>query len=67
MNKNLSKTIRIGSLCISAYPASYITRNILEVSLPEMIGEAFFTKKYVAILSSICYIFMLWVNYLTGS
>lgn len=57
MNKNLSKTIRIGSLCVSAYLASYITRNILSVSSPEMIGEAFFSKEYVGLLSSVCYIF----------
>lgn len=57
MNKNLSKTIRIGSLCVSAYLASYVTRNILSVSSPEMIGEAFFSKEYVGLLSSVCYIF----------
>lgn len=57
MDKNTQKAWRIGSLCIATYLASYVTRNILSVSTPEMIKEAFFTKEYTGLLSSICFIF----------
>lgn len=57
MDKNTQKAWRIGSFCIATYLASYVTRNILSVSTPEMIKEAFFTKEYIGLLSSICFIF----------
>ncbi len=57
MDKNTQKAWRIGSFCIAIYLASYVTRNILSVSTPEMIKEAFFTKEYTGLLSSICFIF----------
>lgn len=57
MDKNTQKAWRIGSFCIATYLASYVTRNILSVSTPEMIKEAFFTKEYTGMLSSICFIF----------
>ena len=57
MDKNTQKAWRIGSFCIVTYLASYVTRNILSVSTPEMIKEAFFTKEYTGLLSSICFIF----------
>ncbi len=57
MEKNLKNAWRIGSFCILTYLASYITRNILSVSTPEMLEEAFFTKEYVGMLSSTCFIF----------
>ena len=57
MDKNTQKAWRIGSFCIATYLASYVTRNILSVSTPEMIKEAFFTKEYTGLLSSICFIF----------
>lgn len=44
-------------MCIATYLASYVTRNILSVSTPEMINEAFFTKEYTGLLSSVCFIF----------
>ena len=44
MNKNLSNAITIGTTCVLAYLASYITRNILSVSSPEMLKETFFQK-----------------------
>lgn len=44
-------------MCIATYLASYVTRNILSVSTPEMIKEAFFTKEYTGLLSSVCFIF----------
>ena len=57
MDKNTQKAWRIGSFCIATYLASYVTRNILSVSTPEMIKETFFTKEYTGLLSSICFIF----------
>ena len=57
MDKNTQKAWRIGSFCIATYLASYVTRNILSVSTPEVIKEAFFTKEYTGLLSSICFIF----------
>lgn len=57
MDKNTQKAWRICSFCIATYLASYVTRNILSVSTPEMIKEAFFTKEYTGLLSSICFIF----------
>ena len=57
MDKNTQKAWRIGSFCIATYLASYVTRNILSVSTPEMIKEAFFTKEYTGLLSSVCFIF----------
>lgn len=57
MKKSLSNAVRIGSLSIFAYLASYVTRNILSVSTPEMIKESIFTKEYVGLLSSICFVF----------
>lgn len=57
MDKNTQKAWRIGSFCIATYLASYVTRNILSISTPEMIKEAFFTKEYTGLLSSICFIF----------
>lgn len=57
MDKNTQKAWRIGSFCIATYLASYVTRNILSVSTPEMIKEAFSTKEYTGLLSSICFIF----------
>lgn len=57
MDKNTQKAWRIGSFCIATYLASYVTRNMLSVSTPEMIKEAFFTKEYTGLLSSICFIF----------
>lgn len=57
MEKKVQSTWRIGSLCIATYLASYVTRNILSVSTPEMIKEAFFTKEYTGLLSSVCFIF----------
>lgn len=57
MNKNLSNAITIGTTCVLAYLASYITRNILSVSSPEMLKETFFSKEYVGLLSSVCFIF----------
>lgn len=55
--KSLSKAVRIGSLSIFAYLASYVTKNILSVSTPEMTKESIFTKEYVGLLSSICFVF----------
>ena len=57
MEKKFQSAWRIGSLCIATYLASYVTRNILSVSTPEMIKEAFFTKEYTGLLSSVCFIF----------
>lgn len=57
MEKKIQSAWRIGSLCIATYLASYVTRNILSVSTPEMINEAFFTKEYTGLLSSVCFIF----------
>lgn len=57
MEKKVQSAWRIGSLCIATYLASYVTRNILSVSTPEMIKEAFFTKEYMGLLSSVCFIF----------
>lgn len=57
MEKKVQSAWRIGSLCIATYLASYVTRNILSVSTPEMIREAFFTKEYTGLLSSVCFIF----------
>lgn len=57
MGKKVQSAWRIGSLCIATYLASYVTRNILSVSTPEMIKEAFFTKEYTGLLSSVCFIF----------
>lgn len=57
MKKKVQSAWRIGSLCIATYLASYVTRNILSVSTPEMIKEAFFTKEYTGLLSSVCFIF----------
>ena len=57
MEKKVQSAWRIGSLCIATYLASYDTRNILSVSTPEMIKEAFFTKEYTGLLSSVCFIF----------
>ena len=57
MDKNTQKAWRIGSFCIATYLASYVTRNILSVSTPEMIKEAFFTNEYTGKLYSICFIF----------
>ena len=57
MEKKVQNALRIGSLCIATYLASYVTRNILSVSTPEMIKEAFFTKEYTGLLSSVCFIF----------
>ena len=57
MDKNTQKAWRRGSFCIATYLARYVTRNILSVSTPEMIKEAFFTKEYTGLLSSICFIF----------
>ena len=57
MEKKVQSAWRIGSLCIATYLASYVTRNILRVSTPEMIKEAFFTKEYTGLLSSVCFIF----------
>ena len=57
MEKKVQSAWRIGSLCIATYLASYVTRNILSVSTPEMIKEAFFTKEYTGLLSSVCFIF----------
>lgn len=57
MDKNTQKAWRIGSFCIATYLASYVTRNILSVSTPEMIKEAFFTKEYTGLLTSISFIF----------
>ncbi len=57
MEKKIQSAWRIGSLCIATYLASYVTRNILSVSTPEMIKEAFFTKEYTGLLSSVCFIF----------
>lgn len=48
---------RIGTLCIVTYLAGYVTKNILSVSTPEMIQEAFFTKEYTGLLSSFFFIF----------
>lgn len=57
MEKKVQSAWRIGSLCIATYLASYVTRNILSVSTPEIIKEAFFTKEYTGLLSSVCFIF----------
>lgn len=57
MDKKLSRALKIGSFSIATYLASYITRNILSVSTPEMIKEDFFTKEYTGLLSSTCFIF----------
>ena len=57
MEKKVQSAWRIGSLCIATYLASYVSRNILSVSTPEMIKEAFFTKEYTGLLSSVCFIF----------
>ena len=57
MDKNTQKAWRIGYFCIATYLASYVTRNILSVTTPEMIKESFFTKEYTGLLSSICFIF----------
>ena len=66
MDKNTQKAWRIGSFCIATYLASYVTRNILSVSTPEMIKEAFFTKEYTGLLSSICFIFYAVVQLING-
>ena len=57
MEKKVQSAWRIGSWGIATYLASYVTRNILSVSTPEMIKEAFFTKEYTGLLSSVCFIF----------
>ena len=57
MEKKIQSAWRIGSLCIATYLASYVTRNILSVTTPEMIKEAFFTKEYTGLLSSVCFVF----------
>lgn len=57
MVKKLQSAWKIGSFCIITYIASYVTRNILSVSTPQMITEAFFTKEYTGFLSSVCFIF----------
>lgn len=66
MNKNLSNAIRIGSICVFAYLTSYVTRNILSVSTPEMLKEGFFTKEYVGFLSSVCFIFYAFGQLING-
>ena len=57
MKKELSTAWRIGSICIITYLASYVTRNILSVSTPDMLKDEFFTKEYTGMLSSVCFIF----------
>ena len=57
MKKELSTAWRIGSICIITYLASYVTRNILSVSTPDMLKDELFTKEYTGMLSSVCFIF----------
>lgn len=57
MDSKLSRAWKIGTCSIATYLASYVTRNILSVSTPEMIKEDFFTKEYAGLLSSVCFIF----------
>ena len=57
MKNETTRAVRIGGACISTYLVSYITRNVLSVSAPQMVEEAFFTKKYTGLLSSVCFIF----------
>lgn len=57
IKKELSTAWRIGSICIITYLASYVTRNILSVSTPDMLKDEFFTKEYTGMLSSVCFIF----------
>lgn len=57
MDKKAKSAWRIGSFCILTYLASYVTRNILSVSTPQMISGSFFTKEYTGLLSSVCFIF----------
>ena len=57
LKQETSKAARIGGACITTYLVSYITRNVLSVSAPQMVEEAFFTKEYTGLLSSVCFIF----------
>lgn len=57
MKNETTRAVRIGGACISTYLVSYITRNVLSVSAPQMVEEAFFTKEYTGLLSSVCFIF----------
>ena len=66
MNEKRRQAFRIGTLCIVTYLASYITKNILSVSTPEMIKETFFSKEYIGLLSSICFIFYAIGQFING-
>lgn len=57
MKETAKKACSIGGICLTTYLASYIVRNILSVSTPRMITEAFFTKEYTGLLASVYFIF----------
>ena len=56
MNKNQSKALKIGEVCISFYFFNYVLRNVLSVATPNMIKESFFTTEYIGMLSSVYFI-----------
>lgn len=50
MNKRNAKII--GFITVMSYIANYFLRNMLGVLTPSMLNESFYTKEYIAILSS---------------
>lgn len=47
------KAFKIGALCITSYLASYVMRNILSVSTPQMLEGGGFTKSRLGLISSV--------------
>ena len=52
-NKERSKAIEIGAVCIFSYLASYYMRNILGVLTPDMLETKMFTKEMIGTFSSV--------------
>lgn len=57
MEKNGVKTaLQIGGISITTYLVSYLLRNILSLLTPQMLETASYTKKTIALMSSVYFI-----------
>lgn len=55
INPNAKNAVKIGTLCVAAYFAVYIVRNVLGAVTPQMAGEGY-TEAYVGKISSLFFV-----------
>jgi len=55
-SKNVSLGVKIGILTVSAYLANYVLRSLLSTATPYMLQDNYYSKEFIGLISSVCFI-----------